>query len=650
MVVDELSRLAELAVSLRLGQDRPDHLRVAVVAAFCQVDVAPVQLQRRVRLDAGDRRHVRANQERGDNLEQRRDGDGDRDPHREQQRQPLPALMPPQLRPLVHPVRHAQHGRSLQPRLGLRRLGPVARQRRRVMHRFVVMSGPGRHRLPAVDAAEHAARQIQRAADHAQPVHRHQHAHGLDEIGISQIARAVDGAPHQSLRQPCYVDWNDVQQDTDRRNPEMQIGQFLAEQRGLEHPGDQPVQHAERHEPDPAQRAGVDVGDRPVRVVRQGVDALDRKQRPLERRHPVERDADHEELQDRLLGDLRPGSAQRHQPVDHAAPRGHPEHDREQHAQGRSPLGQRGVVQMVRTGPDIDEDQRPKMQDAQPVRKHRTPRGLGQVVVHDPQERRRQQEPDGVVAVPPLHERILDPGVQRVALEPTGRHRQAVEDVQHGDGDDGRNVEPQRHVHVPFPPPHQGAEEIDREPYPDHGDGDVDRPLQLGVLLAAGETGGQRQRRGHNDQLPTPEIEPGQEIAEHAGFAQPLRRMIDGRKHCIRSESEDRGVRVQRTQTAERHKRQPQIHLGQRQLNGHDQAHQKGNQPPENRGQQERPHDTVVVNKGFQPGHNPASIKAARARTRPRFPCHRHPPGLFVVPRSRWPVPRWTTCRSSFHQ
>ena len=50
VVVDELAGLAVLAVAHRLGADRPDHLRVAVVAALGDVDVAPGELERRVRL------------------------------------------------------------------------------------------------------------------------------------------------------------------------------------------------------------------------------------------------------------------------------------------------------------------------------------------------------------------------------------------------------------------------------------------------------------------------------------------------------------------------------------------------------------------------------------------------------------------------
>ena len=64
----------------------------------------------------------------------------------------------------------------------------------------------------------------------------------------------------------------------------------------------------------------VDVADDPVGVVRERVDALDREQRPLERRHAVERDAGDEELEHRIVAQLVPRAAQREQAVEHAAP------------------------------------------------------------------------------------------------------------------------------------------------------------------------------------------------------------------------------------------------------------------------------------------------------------------------------------------
>ena len=214
--------------------------------------------------------------------------------------------------------------------------------------------------------------------------------------------------------------------------------------------------------------------------------------------------------------------------------------------------GQRGVVQVVRTGPDVEEDQRPEVQDREPVAEDRALGGLRQEVVHQAEERRRQEEGDGVVAVPPLHEGVLHAGVDAVALERPGRDGEVVEDVQDRDGDDRRDVEPDRDVEVPLAPLGQRHEEVDREDDPDHRDRDVDRPLELGVFLALREAERQRDRGRDDDRLPAPEVDPAQAVAPHARLEQPLRRVVDAREERVAGEREDHGVRVQRAAGARR--------------------------------------------------------------------------------------------------
>ena len=107
-------------------------------------------------------------------------------------------------------------------------------------------------------------------------------------------------------------------------------------------------------------------------------------------------------------------------------------------------------MQMMRAGPDIEEDQRPEVDDRQPVGIDRPLGLLGHEVVHHAEEAGGEEEADRVVAVPPLGQRILDAGEERVALraEERDRHRQIVDDVQHRDGDDEGEVEPVGDVDV----------------------------------------------------------------------------------------------------------------------------------------------------------------------------------------------------------
>ena len=152
------------------------------------------------------------------------------------------------------------------------------------------------------------------------------------------------------------------------------------------------------------------VADGPVGVVRQRVDGLDRHHRPFEGRHAVEGDRHDHHAQHRIGAQLVPGARQRHDAVDHAAPGRHPQHDRERHAERLRPVRQRGVVQMMRAGPDVEEDQRPEVDDRQPVGIDRPFGALGDEVIHDAEEAGGEEEADRVVAVPPLHHGVLHAG------------------------------------------------------------------------------------------------------------------------------------------------------------------------------------------------------------------------------------------------
>jgi hypothetical protein len=76
----------------------------------------------------------------------------------------------------------------------------------------------------------------------------------------------------------------------------------------------------------------------------------------------------------------------------------------------------------MRAGPDIDEDQCPEVDDGEPVGEHRALRGLGKEVVHQAEVGSGEEEGHGVVSVPPLNQRILDTGVNGVALEASSRN------------------------------------------------------------------------------------------------------------------------------------------------------------------------------------------------------------------------------------
>ncbi|CAB5632440.1 Uncharacterised protein [Pseudomonas aeruginosa] len=254
------------------------------------------------------------------------------------------------------------------------------------------------------------------------------------------------------------------------------------------------------------------VADGPVGVVGEGVDGLDRHHRAFEGGHAVEGQGHHQEAQDRVGAQLMPGAGEGHHAVDHAAPARCQEDQRHHHAQRLRPVRQRGVVQVVRAGPDVQGDQRPEVDDGQAIGIDRTLGLLGHEVVHHAEEAGGQEEAHGVVPVPPLDHRIGGAGVGGVGLEPAHRQRHVVDDMQHRRHQDEGTVEPVAHIDVLDLALDDGAEEHDRVGDPDDRQEDGQRPFQFGVFLGGGETLRQGQHGAHDHGLPTPEGEGRQRV------------------------------------------------------------------------------------------------------------------------------------------
>jgi 23S rRNA (cytosine1962-C5)-methyltransferase len=187
-------------------------------------------------------------------------------------------------------------------------------------------------------------------------------------------------------------------------------------------------------------------------------------------------------------------------------------HDREHHAQGLRPVRQGGEQQVVRTSPDIKEDQRPEVDDRQAIAVNRAFGLLGHEIIHHRQEARGQEEAHRVVAIPPLHQRTLHPAEHRIAAaaQEADGNVEVVDQVQHRHGQDEGEVEPVGHIDVRFRALHQRADEDGQIGNPDHRQPQIDIPFRLGIFLALGDAqeiagGGQ-----HDEQLIAPEHEAGE--------------------------------------------------------------------------------------------------------------------------------------------
>ncbi len=240
-----------------------------------------------------------------------------------------------------------------------------------------------------------------------------------------------------------------------------------------------------------------------------------------------------------------PGAREGHHAVDHAAPARSQQDDRHHHAQALCPIRQSGVVQVVRTGPDIKGDQRPEVNDRQAIGIHRALGLLRHEVIHHAQEAGGQEEAHGVVAVPPLHHRVGRTRIDRVGLEPGHRDFQVVDDVQHRRNQDERAEEPVTHIDVLGLALHDRAEEHADVRHPHQRDQDVDRPLQFRVFLGAGEALWKRDDCKHDHSLPTPEGEGRESVGEQTRLASALNHVIGRGKQCATTECEDHRVCVQ---------------------------------------------------------------------------------------------------------
>src|SRR5690606_38585583 len=189
---------------------------------------------------------------------------------------------------------------------------------------------------------------------------------------------------------------------------------------------------------------------------------------------------------------------------------------------------------------------------------------------------------------------------------------EVVDDVEHRHRDDGADVEPQGDVEAGFVAFRQGPEEVDGEDHPDDGHGDVDRPDQLGVLLAAGVAGGQGDGGGEDDELPAPHVDLRQQVRGGAAFAQPLGGVVDAGEGHVADEGEDDRVGVERAEAAEGEVgnalaleeadgdrfEEFAVHLPPGELGGADHAAEHADDGPGDGGDHELPHRAVVVGDG----------------------------------------------------
>src|SRR5690606_6350888 len=209
-----------------------------------------------------------------------------------------------------------------------------------------------------------------------------------------------------------------------------------------------------------------------------------------------------------------------------------------------------------------------------------------------------QEEANGVMAVPPLGQCVLNAGEERVGAraEEGNRHRQIVDDVQHRDGDDEGKVEPVRHIDVWFLALQDRAEEDDEIGNPYNGQPDINVPFRLRIFTALGNAEEIPGCRHDDEELVAPEDEPGEVATEEASPARALDAVERCRNQRVTAERKNHRRGVQRS-GAPKIEPRLDIEIRERELQRNNDAHQKADHRPEYGGNSTVPDRAVHIDR-----------------------------------------------------
>ena len=250
---------------------------------------------------------------------------------------------------------------------------------------------------------------------------------------------------------------------------------------------------------------------------------------------------------------------------------------------GLRPVRKGRVVQVVRTSPDIKEDQRPEVNDRQAIGINRTFGTFRNEIVHHPKEAGRQEEAHRVMAIPPLCQRILHTREQRVGFGPHegNRNRQVVAQMQHCDRHDEGQIEPVRDIDMRLMTLQQGSDEHRQIRNPHHGDPDINKPFRFGIFATLGNPH-HIAECGHDDeQLIAPENECRKRLAAIKRRAAGPLHDIDRRcQKSVTAKGKNHRRSMQRPQATEIQKFIIEIKRRKCELPGDEIARQKSDDAP----------------------------------------------------------------------
>ena len=290
----------------------------------------------------------------------------------------------------------------------------------------------------------------------------------------------------------------------------------------------------------------------PVGRAHRGAHAAQGEQGVFDRGHGEEEQGRHQERAGRFARGLtRTPVAQGGREVEHAAGGRKPDQEGEGEGEGGEPVGRGGQVQVARRDPELDQQQRPQVHDGHAVGVKGRGGEAGREVVGHPEQADDHEGACSVASVPPLQGGVGGSGEGLAPQDRVGEGREGRRDLEAAEEQGGRQVEPERSVHVALAPPGERHQELHAEHRPKARQGEVHRGLGGGEQPGLQGPADDGPRGPAQRELPAPEVELAQGREGHGRAAQALGRVVHEGEEAVPEEPEEDQHLRQRPQATE---------------------------------------------------------------------------------------------------
>ena len=235
----------------------------------------------------------------------------------------------------------------------------------------------------------------------------------------------------------------------------------------------------------------------------------------------------------------------------------------------------------------VEERHPPEADQRERVAVERRVRDARDDVVGQREQHRRQPEPEQVVRVPPVEDRVREAVGQRSrrrAPDVPGSPDHVSDRVVDGKPDRAGDEEPDGDVDRPDRPDRDRREDVDDVRAPDDEQRDVERPDELAVLAPLAVPGEQADHAEQEHDVPGPGAPDAEPLAPHPARADEARQHVEERAEVHhRQPREDHAVHVRGADAAEREPRDAAEGLRRHELGREHEAEEVDDGQPDDR-------------------------------------------------------------------